>query len=101
MKRTTFDIIPWVYGSIISTASMMVMSESTYAFTKLKNGFETITRNYLIPLSGAVAGAALIMFVILSYFKPEMLKRVGEVFTLAIITYGGLEIMGGISESFS
>jgi hypothetical protein len=101
MNRLLIDISPFIYGIFWSVAALFVTTQNAPAFNKLKNGFETITNNYLIPLSGAVAGAALILFVIISYYKPEMLKRVGEIFILSIISYGGLEIMKGISESFS
>ncbi len=80
----------------------MLPLNETYAFSKLKNGFETITINYLLPLSTAVAGAALILFVILSYFKQDVyLKNVGTVFALAIISTVGLEIINTLSQSFS
>ena len=50
----------------------------------------------------AVAGAALILFVILSYFKQDVyLKNVGTVFALAIISTVGLEIINTLSQSFS
>jgi mannitol-specific phosphotransferase system IIBC component len=101
MNRLLIDIHPFFYALIVSITAFFVTTQETYAFNKLKNGFETITNNYLIPLSGAVAGAALITFVIVSYYKPEMLKRVGEIFVLSIVAYGGLEIMRGITESFS
>jgi hypothetical protein len=101
MNRLLIDVAPFFYGLVFSILALFATTQNSYAFNKLKNGFETITNNYLIPLSGAVAGAALILFVIISYYKPEMLKRVGEIFILSIISYGGLEIMKGISESFS
>ena len=103
MKRIqTIDIsLIFIMASMVGFAYMIPLSEA-YAFSKLKNGFETITNNYLIPLSTAVAGAALILFVILSYFKQDVyLKNVGTVFALAIISTVGLEIINTLSQSFS
>ena len=77
------------------------MTSNAFALNRLKNGFETMTNNYLIPLSSAVAGTALILFVIISYFKPENVKQIGMVLTLAIITRVGLELIETISQSFS
>lgn len=88
-------------ASMVGFSFLIPISEA-HAFSKLKNGFETITNNYLIPLSTAVAGAALILFVILSYFKQDVyLKNVGTVFALAIISTVGLEIINTLSQSFS
>lgn len=103
MKRIhTIDISSiFIMASMVGVAYMIPLGEA-YAFSKLKNGFETITNNYLIPLSTAVAGTALILFVILSYFKQDVyLKNVGTVFALAIISTVGLEIINTLSQSFS
>jgi hypothetical protein len=75
---------------------------NVYAFSKLTNGFETITRTYLIPLSGAVAGASFILFVTLSYFKQEEYqKKVANVLVLSIFTGCGLELVTNVIQSFS
>ncbi len=103
IKNKLIDISVW-FSSVLITllGSFVLPSGNVYAFNKLKNGFETITNNYLIPLSTAVAGAALILFVILSYFKQDVyLKNVGTVFALAIISTVGLEIINTLSQSFS
>lgn len=102
-KNKLVDITAW-FSSIGLTllGSLLLPSGNVYAFTKLKNGFETITNNYLIPLSSAVAGAALILFVILSYFKQDVyLPKVGTIFALAIISAVGLEVITTLNQSFS
>jgi hypothetical protein len=93
----------WNYSILIFTlSSYFLINTNVNAFTKLKNGFETLTNNYLIPLSSAVAGAALILFVILSYFKQDIyLPKVGTIFALAIISAVGLEIISTLNQSFS
>lgn len=103
IKNKLVDIAAW-FSSIILTlmGSFLLPTGNAYAFTKLKNGFETITNNYLIPLSSAVAGAALILFVILSYFKQDVyLPKVGTIFALAIISAVGLEVITTLNQSFS
>lgn len=73
-----------------------------YAFSKLKNGFETITSSYLVPLAGAVAGAAFIVFVTLSFFKQEEYqKKAANVAILAVFVGSGLEIITNLIQSFS
>jgi hypothetical protein len=82
--------------------SILVLPSNAYAFSKLTNGFETITRTYLIPLSGAVAGASFILFVTLSYFKQEEYqKKVANVLVLSIFTGCGLELVTNVIQSFS
>lgn len=103
IKNKLVDITAW-FSSIGLTlmGSLLLPTGNVYAFTKLKNGFETITNNYLIPLSSAVAGAALILFVILSYFKQDVyLPKVGTIFALAIISAVGLEVITTLNQSFS
>ncbi len=81
---------------------MTLFPSNAYAFSKLTNGFETITRTYLIPLSGAVAGASFILFVTLSYFKQEEYqKKVANVLVLSIFTGCGLELVTNVIQSFS
>ena len=102
-KNKLVDIAAW-FSSLGFTlmGSFLLPTGNAYAFTKLKNGFETITNNYLIPLSSAVAGAALILFVILSYFKQDVyLPKVGTIFALAIISAVGLEVITTLNQSFS
>ena len=75
---------------------------NAHAFTQLKNGFENITKMYLLPLSGAVAGCALILFIILSYFKKdEYQKNVGNVLALAVLARVSLSVIDAITRSFS
>jgi hypothetical protein len=91
-----FLISTVLFGSLVTPTSQV------FAFSKLKNGFETITTNYLIPLSTAVAGSALILYVILSYFKPEAhLKNIGMIVALSIISAVGLELITTLNQSFS
>ena len=79
-----------------------LMSGEIYAFTKLKNGFETITNTYLIPLAGAVGGTAFLVFILLSFFKQdEYQRKVFNVLLLSIFAGCGMEIIRRIIESFS
>lgn len=75
---------------------------NAYAFSKLKNGFETIKSTYLIPLAHAVAGASFILFVTMSLFKKEEYqKKAATVVILSIFFGGGLEIINKVIQSFS
>ena len=83
-------------------ARLMVHSPNTLAFSKLKNGFESLTSTYLLPLVGAVAGAALITYIILSFFKQEEYqKKVASVFGLSVVGAAGLEVLNSIIQNFS
>lgn len=90
--------IPWsIFISMIT-----LLPAKAHAFSKLKNGFETITSNYLIPLAGAVAGASFILFVTLSFFKQEEYqKKAANVAILSIFAGSGLEIIRNLIQSFS
>jgi len=81
---------------------MALFPSNAYAFSKLKNGFETITSTYLIPLAGAVAGASFILFVTLSFFKQEEYqKKAANVAILSIFAGSGIEIIRSLIQSFS
>ena len=83
-------------------ARVMAHSPNIYAFSKLKNGFESLTSTYLLPLVGAVAGAALITYIILSFFKQEEYqKKVASVFGLSVVGAAGLEVLNSIIQNFS
>ncbi|MFT6632900.1 MAG: hypothetical protein ACJAS4_002868 [Bacteriovoracaceae bacterium] len=83
-------------------SSGLLSSPKVLAFTKLKNGFETITSTYLLPLTGAVAGAALITFITLSFFKQEEFqKKAASVIGLSIFAAVGLEVITTITQTFS
>ena len=86
--------------SLIITTILMTLSFNALAFTKLKNGFETITNNYLIPLSSAVAGAALVLTIIMGFFKPEMNRFIASILGLSILTHVALELINTIAQSF-
>lgn len=102
MKRILIDVVLWIWGIFTSLYVTMVSSGNAFAFNKLKNGFETITSTYLIPLSAAVAGASFILYVILSYFKQEEYqKKIGNVLALAVFSATGLEIINSLIQSFS
>lgn len=102
MKRVIIDFVIVVWGILTSLYVAIIGSPQAMAFNKLKNGFETITSTYLIPLSAAVAGASFILYVILSYFKQEEYqKKVGNVLALTIFSATGLEIINNIIQSFS
>lgn len=73
-----------------------------FGFDKLKNGLESITSNYLIPLSGAVAGASFILYITLSFFKQdEYQRKAGNIIILSILAGSGLEIIKNLIESFN
>jgi len=103
IKNKLIDISIWIATVWFSLmGSVLLPSGNAYAFNKLKNGFETITSTYLLPLSTAVAGASFILFVILSYFKQEEYqKKVGNVLALAILSVTGIEIINSLVQSFS
>lgn len=85
-----------------ATITSLVYSPQALAFSKLKNGFETITSTYLIPLAGAVAGASFILFVTLSFFKQdEYQKKAANVAILSIFAGSGLELIKNLIQSFS
>ncbi len=71
------------------------------AFTQMIAGFTTLTRSYLLPLSGAVAGCAFILFVILSYFDADRYKsKVAHVIFMAILSAVGLEVINQVITAF-
>lgn len=94
------DISTWFWSLTLGGA--LFAPTNVYAFSKLKNGFETITSTYLIPLAGAVAGASFILFVTLSFFKQdEYQKKAANVAILSIFAGSGLEIIRSLIQSFS
>ncbi len=89
----------WPFTAIFLS---FLYSPKTLAFSKLKNGFETITSTYLIPLAGSVAGASFILFVPLSFFKQdEYQKKAANVAILSIFAGSGIEIIRNLIQSFS
>lgn len=87
-------------GSVI--LFFCIPCSEAYAFNKLKNGFETLTQSYLIPLSKAVAGCSFILYVTVSFFKQEeYTKKVGHVTILSIFSAVGLELIDTLIQSFS
>ena len=100
LRHTLIDIAYWLFGFVL-LGSSIVTPQRAYAFTKLKQGFETITITYLIPLSGAVAGASFILFIILSYFKQEEYqKKVANVVMLSIFSNVGLNLLKTLTQTF-
>ena len=87
--------------SVTIFAAMILTSRNTLAFTKLKDGFETITNTYLMPLTTAIGGAALIVYVLMSYFREENIKKMGQVLVLIAVARSGLEMVNIIGQSFS
>ena len=80
----------------------LFFAEDVYAFTKLRSGFENLSRNYLIPLLQAVGGTAIITYCILAKVKPDEYRgKITNVITLSIIGLCALEIMRLINESFN
>ena len=90
------------YCIFIYFISFLTNVNTTYAFSKLKNGFETITTSYLIPLAGAVAGTAFISYVTLSFVKQdEYQKKAGNVAILSVFAGSGVHLINSIIQSFS
>lgn len=90
-------------GTSLGAAGIALSApNNAYAFSQMKSGFETITTQHLIPLSGAVAGCSLIVYIILSYFKKdEYQKYVGNILALSIFARVGLGVIDAITKSFS
>ena len=102
MNRIILDFLVWIWCIIFAIYILIITASNVFAFNKLKNGFETITSTYLIPLSAAVGGASFILYVILSYFKQEEYqKKVGNVLALTIFSATGVEIINSLVQSFS
>ena len=97
------DTTIWpLYGALTAASAALLIPSNAYAFEQLKNGFDNLTKMYLIPLSGIVAGTALIFYIILSYFKKdEYQKNIGNIFALAILARAGLGIINALMTSFS
>lgn len=101
MRLIDIVYLPFILTFTLFGAGLLEASRAE-AFTKLKNGFETLTRAYLIPTSSAIAGCAFILFVTLSYFKKDEYQRlVGNVLALAVLSRVGLEVIDGITQSFA
>jgi hypothetical protein len=88
---------------IIFSLSMFCFHiQSAFAFTKLKNGIESITQSYLIPLAGAVAGASFIYYVTMSFLKQEEgQKKAANVFITSVFIGAGSEIINTVIQNFS
>ncbi|MBI2522480.1 MAG: hypothetical protein HYV97_18815 [Bdellovibrio sp.] len=93
----------WPIAFLLSFLGMGLFNpRNAQAFTQLKNGFENITKTYLLPLSGAVAACALVLFITLSYFKKdEYQKNVGNILALAVFARVALSVIDAITRSFS
>ena len=88
-------------ASLSAAGVALATPSNAYAFDSLKNGFENLTKMYLLPLSGAVAGCALLVYITLSYFKKdEYQKYVGNIFGLAILASAGLSLIEALTKSF-
>ena len=97
-----FDFNKLILSIAFLAIALTIPTQSAFAFTKLKNGFETLTSTYLLPLSNAVAGASLIFYLLMAYFKQEEYqKKAAAVFGLAICSAVGLEVLKTIEQSFS
>lgn len=97
-----FDFTKIILSFVFIVVALAIPVESAFAFTKLKNGFETITNTYLVPLSYAAAGMSLMFYLLMAYFKQEEYqKKAAAVFGLAICTSVGLEVLKTIEQSFS
>ena len=99
MKKRLIDIFFYIWSGLMG--AFVWAPNQAFAFTKLKNGFEIITTTYLIPLSQAVAGAAFIYYITVSYFQQEKQKQAGQVLILCLLTAGGLDLITKLMQSFS
>ena len=99
MNRKFVDVFIYVWSGLVG--AFMLAPSQAYAFTKLKHGFEIITTTYLMPLSQAVAGAAFIYYITVSYFQQEKQKQAGQVLILCLLGAGGLDLITKIMQSFS
>ena len=71
------------------------------AFSRLKTGLETITSGYLIPISRLVAGASLVLFATLSFFKQdEYQRKIANIIFMAVIASCGLEVLDKLMKAF-
>ena len=102
-KTRLMDTTLMPLAASLSAAGIVLSTpNNAYAFDQLKNGFENLTKMYLMPLSGAVAGCALTLYITLSYFKKdEYQKYVGNILALAVLARVSLSIIDGITTSFS
>ena len=88
--------------TILCIITLAIFSPDALAFSRMVSGLETITTGYLVPISRAVAGASLLLFVTLSFFKQDQyLRKVGEIFFLAVLASAGVEILKKMMEAFS
>ena len=103
LKTKIRNLTFWPVAFLLSFLGLSLLNpKNAEAFTQLKNGFENITKVYLIPLSGAVAACALILFITLSYFKKdEYQKNVGNILALAVLARVSLSVIDAITQSFS
>ena len=80
---------------------LSLVSIEAWGFNNLKNGFEMITSTYLIPLSKVVAGAALLLFALLSYWNPDVYKRhLVNVIFIVVLSAVGLTLINSIFQAF-
>ena len=102
-KNYLIDIVYWFFGfGFILFGTSIISPNNAFAFSKLKNGFETLTTSYLIPLSDAISGCAFIVFIMLSYFKQEEnQKKAATVLMLSIFARAGLSVVKTINETFA
>ncbi|HLE12831.1 MAG: hypothetical protein A2504_00350 [Bdellovibrionales bacterium RIFOXYD12_FULL_39_22] len=103
LKNTLIDVVVWFFCFGFASIGFTVLHpQNAYAFDKLKNGFEMMTNNYLLPLSQAVGGFFFILYIILSYFRQdEYLRKVSTVAMLGIFSAAGISLMDTLTKSFS
>lgn len=102
-KIRLIDIMYWPFALFLSLfGGALLSAQNAHAFSALQSGLENLTTMHLIPLSGAVAGCATVVYVILSYFKKdEYQKYVGNILGLALFARVALGIIDVITKSFS
>ena len=96
------DIKTLIKFMVLVTVMIMIPKDQVYAFSKLKNGFETITSTYLVPLAYAVAGASLIFYLIMAYFnQQDYQKKAASVFGITICIAVGADVLKVVQQTFS
>ena len=86
---------------LILVLAVSLFPEDAPAFSRLKTGLETITTGYLIPISRLVAGASLVLFATLSFFKQdEYQRKIANIIFLAVIASCGLEVLDKLMKAF-
>ena len=105
MKRRSFRHTVnrlWNVLVISSTYFFITYPVSTYAsFEKIKSGIVTLTADYLVPLTIAIAGGKLVYYIImLLNDKEEYRDKIVNVFPLVVLAVTGSGLVTIVADSF-